>query len=186
MPEHVNFPTRNSIPCLGINSKMFAQNCDKITFPEEILMLKNIGTMFKSLIINLIVLAALFAAANPASAAKLRILHYNDNHARIESQDITFNSCEVPATCFGGFAKQQTFINQERKNANSTGTDMLLVHAGDQLSGTFWDILFTSKGNFSAVTPFLRNQAIDAFTFVRLCRPRRCPSPCCFINQCCQ
>ena len=56
----------------------------------------------------------------------LRVIHFNDVHARFESVDANLNTCTDPDLCFGGFAKQKTAVDAAR--ASSEG-DSLVIHA---------------------------------------------------------
>ena len=48
--------------------------------------------------------------------------------------------------CFGGFARQAAIIKESRAAAAAAQRDTVVLHAGDQFSGTVWDTLFTKKG----------------------------------------
>lgn len=56
----------------------------------------------------------------------MRVIHFNDNHARFEASDTYFNTCKDPAVCFGGFAKQKTAVDAARSEFEG---DVLVVHA---------------------------------------------------------
>ena len=107
----------------------------------------------------------LLLAAGAANAAviNLRLLHYNDNHGRFEAQDSSFNTCSNSTQCFGGFAKQQVALQQQRAVAPFNNRDFLALHAGDQFTGTVWDYVYTSQNNQVAHL-FLNQQGLDAFT----------------------
>ncbi|RZL98796.1 MAG: multifunctional 2',3'-cyclic-nucleotide 2'-phosphodiesterase/5'-nucleotidase/3'-nucleotidase, partial [Sphingomonas sp.] len=85
-------------------------------------------------------LAALLAAvclAGPASAEfRLRVLHTNDIHSRLEpinKQDSTCGAKDQAAgACFGGTARLATAIARERLPAS------LLLDAGDQFQGSLF------------------------------------------------
>jgi 2',3'-cyclic-nucleotide 2'-phosphodiesterase (5'-nucleotidase family) len=65
-------------------------------------------------------------AVKTQTSVPIRILHINDNHARFEPVDTSFNTCKNTTVCFGGFARQQAAIDSLR--ANFSG-DVLVVHA---------------------------------------------------------
>ena len=86
-------------------------------------------------------LAALFAASlgctGPALAEfRLRILHTNDIHSRLEPINRQDSTCgakdEAAGACFGGTARLATAIGRERLPAS------LLLDAGDQFQGSLF------------------------------------------------
>jgi len=53
----------------------------------------------------------------------------------------------------------------QRSAASSNNQDFLLIHAGDQMTGTVYDYVFTSQGNHIA-PQFLNALGLDAFVLV--------------------
>ncbi len=80
----------------------------------------------------------LFAAALPAAAFDLTVIHTNDTHAFFAGNDASDNPCYEDSTCTGGFARMAAFIKSERaKNPVS-----LYLDAGDAWQGTpFFSVL---------------------------------------------
>ena len=84
-----------------------------------------------------LLLAATVCLTGPAMAEfKLRILHTNDIHSRLEpinKQDSTCGEKDLAAgACFGGTARLATAIARERLPAS------LLLDAGDQFQGSLF------------------------------------------------
>lgn len=98
--------------------------------------------------------------AKQAGSYPLRIIHFNDNHARVEPADSSGNTCRNATVCFGGYARMKTAVDQLR--SNFTG-DKLVLHAGDAMSGTLWDFVYT-RNNKQVQPQFLNSLGIDAFT----------------------
>jgi hypothetical protein len=71
------------------------------------------------------------------------------------------------ATCFGGFPRQATAVNAARAAAAQRGVDTLVLHAGDQFTGSIWDAVYTKNGDFVA-TQFLVDLGVQAFVSVGL------------------
>ncbi|PSC75913.1 5 -nucleotidase isoform B [Micractinium conductrix] len=93
----------------------------------------------------------LLSACSRASASEfsLDILHLNDNHARFDPADANFGTqCSGGAAdaCFGGMARLATALDDARAAAAARGADTLVLHAGDQLTGTLWDSIYTRNG----------------------------------------
>ncbi|EFN56515.1 hypothetical protein CHLNCDRAFT_144120 [Chlorella variabilis] len=65
--------------------------------------------------------------------------------------------------CFGGFAKQATVIDEARQAAAARGVDTLVLHAGDQYTGTLWDAVYTKEG-IQIAPEFLEMIGVQAFT----------------------
>lgn len=74
-----------------------------------------------------------FADAGP-TAFKVRILHTNDHHARIEP---VLDSATPPQPLHGGVAHRHTLIESQRQSAG-TDLDVLLLDAGDVFQGTLY------------------------------------------------
>lgn len=64
--------------------------------------------------------------------------------------------------CFGGFAKQATVIDEARQAAAARGVDTLVLHAGDQYTGTLWDAVYTKEG-IQIAPEFLEMIGVQAF-----------------------
>jgi 5'-nucleotidase len=113
-------------------------------------------------------IAALSASALGLSAGAsfadytLNILHFNDWHSRIESNNKYESTCsaeeEGKGECIGGAARLITAINQERKKLE--GQNVLLLNAGDNFQGSLFYI--TYKG--AAEEEFLNQMKPDAVT----------------------
>ena len=80
-------------------------------------------------------LVAICLLGSAYAQTPLRVIHMNDNHARFDPQDASFNVCKDVKQCFGGFARIQTASTQLR--AEVSGEDVLFVHAGDQMAGMY-------------------------------------------------
>jgi 5'-nucleotidase/UDP-sugar diphosphatase len=109
------------------------------------------------------------ALANPNAgpeAYKLRIIHTNDHHARIEPVNITIkSSAPTAARDFGGVARRKTMFDQIRAEAD--GLDKLFLDAGDVFQGTLYfneyegqaDLFFYNALGYHAMT--LGNHEFD-------------------------
>jgi len=75
-----------------------------------------------------------FADAGP-TAFKVRILHTNDHHARIEP---VLDSAAPPQPLHGGVARRHTLIESQRQSAAGADLDVLLLDAGDVFQGTLY------------------------------------------------
>lgn len=86
---------------------------------------------------------------------------------RFEPADVQFgtqcNGTRGEEVCFGGVARQVSAINSARAAAARRGVDTLVLHAGDQYTGTLYDAVFTKKGQQIAAN-FLRLMGVQAFT----------------------
>ncbi|PAQ02774.1 5'-nucleotidase C-terminal domain-containing protein [Mesorhizobium mediterraneum] len=98
-------------------------------------------------------IAALSASALGLSAGvsfadyTLNILHINDWHSRIESNNKYESTCsaeeETKGDCIGGAARLITAIAQERKKLE--GQNVLLLSAGDNFQGSLFYITYKGK-----------------------------------------
>ncbi|MFN3547731.1 MAG: 5'-nucleotidase C-terminal domain-containing protein [Mesorhizobium sp.] len=92
----------------------------------------------------------------------LNILHINDWHSRIESNNKFESTCsaedEQKGECFGGAARLVTIIDQRREALS--GQNMLLLNAGDNFQGSLFYTTF--KGTVEA--EFLNRMKFDAMT----------------------
>ena len=92
----------------------------------------------------------------------LNILHINDWHSRIESNNKYESTCsaedEQKGECFGGAARLVTIIDQRREALS--GENMLLLNAGDNFQGSLFYTTF--KGTVEA--EFLNRMKFDAMT----------------------
>ncbi|KAL4445897.1 hypothetical protein ABPG77_009096 [Micractinium sp. CCAP 211/92] len=121
--------------------------------------------MFAGRACVLLALIGVAAAATDASF-KLSIIHLNDNHARFEPADASFGTqCDgnASAACFGGFARLSTAISQAKAAAARDGMDTLVLHAGDEYTGSLWDAVFTKEG-IQVAPAFLEQIGVQAFT----------------------
>lgn len=115
-----------------------------------------------------VALAALSASALAMSAGAsfadytLNILHINDWHSRIESNNRFESTCsteeEGKGECIGGAARLVTAVAQRRKALD--GQNMLLLNAGDNFQGSLF--YATYKGTVEA--EFLNQMKFDAMT----------------------
>lgn len=96
-----------------------------------------------------------FAEAGP-TVFKVRILHTNDHHARIEP---VLDSSTPPAPLHGGVARRKTLLDTQRQSAG-TDLDVLLLDAGDVFQGTLYfnqysgaaDLEFYKAMQYQAIT----------------------------------
>ncbi|HWK64860.1 MAG TPA: 5'-nucleotidase C-terminal domain-containing protein [Rhizobiaceae bacterium] len=110
--------------------------------------------------------AAASALALSASASfadyTLNILHINDWHSRIESNNKFESTCsaeeEGKDECFGGAARLVTAINERRKALE--GQNVLLLNGGDNFQGS----LFYTTYKGAAEGEFLNLMKFDAMT----------------------
>jgi len=108
--------------------------------------------------------ASAFALSTGASFADytLHILHINDWHSRIESNNKFESTCsaeeEAKDECIGGAARLVTAIAQERKKLE--GENVLLLNGGDNFQGSLF--YTTYKGKVEA--EFLNQMKFDAMT----------------------
>jgi 5'-nucleotidase / UDP-sugar diphosphatase len=113
-------------------------------------------------------LAVLSVSAHTTSAAPsfadytLNILHINDWHSRIESNNKFESTCsaeeEGKGECIGGAARLVTAINERRKALE--GQNVLLLNGGDNFQGSLF--YTTYKGAVEA--EFLNQMKFDAMT----------------------
>ncbi|MGN6305308.1 MAG: 5'-nucleotidase C-terminal domain-containing protein [Mesorhizobium sp.] len=114
------------------------------------------------------VIAALSASTLGLSAGAsfadytLNILHFNDWHSRIESNNKYESTCsaeeETKGECVGGAARLITAIHQERDKLK--GQNVLLLNAGDNFQGS----LFYTTYKGAAEEEFLNQMGLDAVT----------------------
>jgi 5'-nucleotidase / UDP-sugar diphosphatase len=113
-------------------------------------------------------IAAFSASALAMSASAsfadytLNILHINDWHSRIESNNKFESTCsaeeEGKGECIGGAARLVTAINQERQKLQ--GQNVLLLNAGDNFQGSLFYTTYKGK----AEAEFLDLMKFDAMT----------------------
>lgn len=116
--------------------------------------------------ITAIAAGAASALALSASASfadySLTILHINDWHSRIESNNKFESTCsaeeEGKGECFGGAARLVTAINERRKALE--GQNVLLLNGGDNFQGS----LFYTTYKGTAEGEFLNLMKFDAMT----------------------
>jgi 5'-nucleotidase / UDP-sugar diphosphatase len=107
--------------------------------------------------------AALTAGfAGPVQADfTLNILHFNDFHSRFESITGTDSNCtaenEAAGECFGGIARLKTAVDQQRKQLQDAGENVVLLSAGDNFQGSLYYTYYKSQ----VVTDFLNELGID-------------------------
>lgn len=102
------------------------------------------------------------AAAGP-EAYRLRIIHTNDHHARVEPVGVTIQATPSVSRNFGGVARRKTIfdaIRAEVAAAPATDKDVLFLDAGDVFQGTLW---FNTYGGL-ADAEFYRALGYDAVT----------------------
>lgn len=92
----------------------------------------------------------------------LNILHINDWHSRIESNNKYESTCsaeeETKGECIGGAARLITAIAQERKKLD--GQNVLLLNGGDNFQGSLFYTTYKGK----AEAEFLNQMKFDAMT----------------------
>lgn len=92
----------------------------------------------------------------------LNILHINDWHSRIESNNKYESTCsaeeETKGECIGGAARLVTAIAQERKKLE--GQNVLLLNGGDNFQGSLFYTTYKGK----AEAEFLNQMKFDAMT----------------------
>ncbi len=93
---------------------------------------------------------------NSNQTNNLTILHTNDLHSHFLPVDTNMQDCAQGTECYGGFARLQTLINQERKN----GEQILLLDAGDRFSGTYFYTLHHEQD----LIPVFQKLNYDAWT----------------------
>src|SRR5436190_16411697 len=97
---------------------------------------------------------AVFSASAIAMSASasfadytLNILHFNDWHSRIESNNKYESTCsadeETKGECVGGAARLITAIADERKKLE--GQNVLLLSAGDNFQGSLFYTTYKGK-----------------------------------------
>ena len=113
-------------------------------------------------------IAALSASALGLSAGAsfadytLNILHINDWHSRIESNNKFESTCsaeeETKGECFGGAARLVTAIAQEREKLKDQ--NVILLNGGDNFQGSLFYTTYKGK----AEAEFLNQMKFDAMT----------------------
>lgn len=95
----------------------------------------------------------------------LDIIHMNDLHAHYTPATLSIGDCPEGSedVCFGGMARIQTAVDTLLSEANNAGQDSLVLHAGDQFTGTIWDNIYT-KENIQIAPQFLNQLNLAAFT----------------------
>ncbi len=114
--------------------------------------------IFENLCVVIAFCGAGALGAGPPNLKELVLLHTNDMHSRILGVDVQDNMCTLQSrdkeSCFGGFDRIFTVVNQERKKNEST----IVVDAGDQFQGTLFHQLY--RGRVSAM--FMNQIRYDA------------------------
>lgn len=94
-----------------------------------------------------------------AVGIKLRVVHFNDVHGRIEAANRFQGRCtpedKEARGCFGGFAKVAAVVKEKR----AEGDDLIVLDAGDEFLGTVWSTVY--MGN--ATAEILNQIGVDAF-----------------------
>jgi len=121
-------------------------------------------------LVVLLLLLGLSVSAEPCSdnsaSIPLTIAHMNDIHAHYSPASLLFGECsplEDDSSCFGGVARMKTAIQSIKESASKGKGDVLVLHAGDQFTGTTWDYVYT-RNNEQVAPTFLNNLGIDAYT----------------------
>src|SRR5690606_19584639 len=117
---------------------------------------------------KILLVAALSASALALSAGasfadyELNILHMNDWHSRIESNNKFESTCsdedEAKGDCIGGAARLVTAVRQEREKLNDQ--NVIFLNAGDNFQGS----LFFTTYHGAAEAEFLNIVKPDAMT----------------------
>ncbi|KAJ9514600.1 hypothetical protein QJQ45_016346 [Haematococcus lacustris] len=101
--------------------------------------------MTRSMFLAALLLVA--AASVQSRTTTLNILHTNDVHARFDQASISAGVCNAAnaaaGLCYGGYARIASVVKQYRVIDPET----LLLDAGDQYTGTFYDLLY--RGNIT-------------------------------------
>lgn len=87
------------------------------------------------------------SSSSPSSVASLFLIATNDVHNRVDEVDPLDGGACTPAkkgrgVCAGGFARLATFFKLWRQRAANQGAAALVVDAGDQTTGSAWDVVF--------------------------------------------
>ena len=85
-------------------------------------------------------------AAGPTTY-RMRVLHTNDHHARIEPVTVQVGTGTAGAAInrnFGGVARRKTLVDQIRA---ATTNDLLLLDAGDVFQGTLYFNQFVGQAD---------------------------------------
>lgn len=95
----------------------------------------------------------------------LDIIHMNDLHAHYTPATLSIGDCPKGSEdlCFGGMARIQTAVDTFLSEADKADQDALVLHAGDQFTGTIWDSIYT-KNNIQIAPQFLNELNLAAFT----------------------
>lgn len=95
----------------------------------------------------------------------LDIIHMNDLHAHYTPATLSIGDCPKGSedVCFGGMARIQTAVDTFLSEADKADQDALVLHAGDQFTGTIWDSIYT-KNNIQIAPQFLNELNLAAFT----------------------
>lgn len=95
----------------------------------------------------------------------LDIIHMSDVHAHYTPATLSIGDCPEGSedVCFGGIARIQTAVDEFLSEANNAGQDSLVLHAGDQFTGTIWDTIYT-RNNIQIAPQFLNQLNLAAFT----------------------
>jgi 5'-nucleotidase len=93
------------------------------------------------------------------AAARLRLIHLNDFHARHEAVAASGAACDsARGPCFGGSARIAAAIGAARAEAEAGGRAHLLLDAGDQFMGS----LFYTRHRGAAEVAVLNAEGCDA------------------------
>ena len=103
-----------------------------------------------------LLLCMLVSAVSFAQHYELNIAHINDSHSNIRSPDSQelFIDGEIVYAHLGGFSRLVTLFKSLERNSN-----VLKLHAGDAITGTYFYKLFDGKVDAIA----MNNVCIDAF-----------------------
>ncbi len=96
------------------------------------------------------------AASGPVTY-KLRIIHTNDHHARIEPANLTILASPSTTRNFGGVARRKTLFDQIR-STNAGNDGLLFLDAGDVFQGTLYFNLYEGYADLD----FYRQLGYDA------------------------
>lgn len=78
-------------------------------------------------------------ANSGAVTYKLRIVHTNDHHARIEpARDVSISASPATTRNLGGVARRKTMIDARKASAIVNGEEFMLIDAGDVFQGTLY------------------------------------------------
>ena len=94
----------------------------------------------------------------------LRILHFNDMHARVDGMNRFADACANPSDrlggkCDGGWARMFTAARQKVQEGLQQGMPTLLVDDGDQFMGSVWSTFYKGSEASTFLNKFCGEEA---------------------------